>query len=143
MTQFKNKEEMMTWHKEEHAKRQIELENARKQRWENLKPFEHPYDVPQIPIVDKEEYHNYYVPKLIAAGAIPKKDLIDGQFYIGDHRRCCVAKWDAKENEFQYWRTKFTQRYIDTCNHFEDDDGFALFTPIKIATEKQFENNEI
>jgi hypothetical protein len=28
----------------------------------------------------------------------------------------------------------------DDCNHFEDDDGFALFIPIKLGTEDDWNN---
>lgn len=114
-----------------------------KERWNNLKPFNDPNDIPQIPIVDEKEYKEFFVPKLIAAGAIPKDKLIDGQVYIGDHRNCTVAKWDAKENVFKYNRHKFTMCYIDECNHFEDDDGFALFVPIKLGTEEDFEKTKL
>jgi len=114
-----------------------------KELWGNLKPFETPEDVPDIPVVDEKEYKEFYVPRLIAAGAIPKKDLVDEQIYIGQHRRCKVARWDAKEEEFRYWRNKFGQKFIDTCNHFEDDDGFALFVPIKLGTEADFEKTKI
>jgi hypothetical protein len=40
----------------------------------------------------------YYVPKLIGAGAIPKKDLVDGEYYIGDHRCTHIAKWNKELN---------------------------------------------
>ena len=63
-----------------------------KELWGNLKPFETPEDVPDIPVVDEKEYKEFYVPRLIAAGAIPKKDLVDEQIYIGQHRRCKVAR---------------------------------------------------
>jgi hypothetical protein len=108
--------------------------------WNNLKHFEIPEDVPKIPVVnDPEEYRTFYVPKLIKAGAIPKKDLINDQIYIGNHRRCTVARWNRIKNKFEYWRYKFGMWFIDDCNHFEDDDGYALFVPIKLGTEKDFE----
>lgn len=65
--------------------------------WNNLKPFKTPNDVPNIPVVDHTKYHEFFVPRLIAAGAIPKTELIDNQVYIGEHRRCNVAIWDAKK----------------------------------------------
>lgn len=108
-----------------------------KEHWENLPIFENPEDVPDIPRVNPEEYRNFYVPRLIKAGAIPKVDLIDEQCYLGDHRKARVAKWNAEKNVFEYWRHKFGV-FLDECNHFEDDNGFALFVPIKLATEDQF-----
>jgi len=122
-------------------KKEIKRENfetLRRKRWDNLKPFQVPQDVPEIPRVGEQEYREYYVPKLIEAGAIPKVDLKDGEFYLGDHRRCKIGKWVADMNVFVYWRTKMGYYFIDKCNHFEDDDGFALFTPIKVVTEEEF-----
>ena len=107
--------------------------------WNNLKPFVNTWDVPNIPTVDKETYKAFYVPRLIKAGAIPKKDLIDGQVYIGDHRRCKIARWNKNINKFEYIRHKMGGTYMDTCNHFEDDDGFALFVPIALGKQENFE----
>jgi hypothetical protein len=107
--------------------------------WDRLNPFLEVWDVPQIPVVPKEEFMEFYVPRLIAAGAIPKKDLVDQQVYIGNHRRCTIARWNATENHFDYWRNKFGCIFLDNCNHFEDDNGYALFVPIKLGTDKDFE----
>jgi hypothetical protein len=127
---------------EEYKEIAIKQENERKlraeEKWNNLKHFEQPHDVPNIPKVPKEEYEEFYLPRLINAGAIPKKDLIDGQVYIGNHRRCNIARWNKELNKFEYWRQKFGGTFIDTCNHFEDDDGYALFVPIKLGTEENF-----
>ena len=124
----------------------VQYDNERRQKqldaWNNLKPFNYTYDVPQIPIVPKEEYQEFYVPRLIDAGAIPKKDLIDKQVYIGGHRRCHVARWNKNDNKFEYWRNKFGTWFIDTCNHFQDDDGFALFVPIKLGNDTDFKKPE-
>jgi len=122
-------------------KREIDKRNydeIRRKKWDNLKPFKTPQDVPEIPRVNEQEYREYYMPRLIEAGAIPKKDLEDGGFYLGDHRRCKIGKWNAAMNVFEYWRNKFGNYFTDKCNHFEDDDGFALFTPIKKVTEEEF-----
>ena len=116
-----------------------EERNARiKEYWENLPRFETCEDVPAIPRVDEKEYKKCYVPKLIAAGAIPKADLVDGQFYYGEYRNANVGKWLAEKNVFEHWRYKFGFR-IDECNHFEDDDGFALFVPIRLANKDEIE----
>ena len=120
-----------------------QIKEERKQRikeyWENLPKINTPRDVPELPRVDIQEWKDYYVPKLIEAGAIPKKDLVEGQYYVGEHRNAQVAKWNGKE--FVYMRTKFQYVYEDICNHFEDDDGFALFVPIRIGTEEEFNKN--
>jgi hypothetical protein len=117
---------------------QAERKEAMIKYWNELKPFETPADVPNIPRVDEKEYKEFYVPRLIAAGAIPKADLVDNQFYFGDYRNANVGKWLAEKNVFEHWRYKFGFR-IDECNHFEDDDGFALFVPIRLANEAEIE----
>ena len=127
-------------------KAEAQLEQIREERkkkvkeyWENLPKINTPRDVPDLPKVDIQEWKDYYVPKLIEAGAIGKKDLIEGQYYIGNHRRANVAKWNGKE--FIYNREKFGNVFEDKCNHFEDDDGFALFVPIGIGTEEKYKQN--
>jgi hypothetical protein len=123
----------------------IQIKEERKKRvkeyWENLPKINTRMDVPELPKVGIEEWESYYVPKLIEAGAIPKKDLVINQFYIGEHRNAQVAKWDG--DKFVYMRTKFQNVYEDTCNHFEDDDGFALFVPIKVGTEEEYKQNRL
>jgi hypothetical protein len=124
--------------------RQIKAEREKriKEYWENdLPKFNDPKDVPDLPKANEQEWKDFYVPKLIQAGAIPKKDLINGQFYIGNHRNAEVAKWEG--DRFVYRRTKFTAVYDDYCNHFEDDDGFALFVPIRVGTEEEYNNNQV
>ena len=125
------------------AKAKIEEERANRKKamidyWNELKPFLIPDDVPAIPRVEEKEYKEFYVPRLIAAGAIPKADLVDNQFYFGEYRNANVGKWLAEKNVFEHWRYKFGFR-IDECNHFEDDDGFALFVPIRLANEAEIE----
>lgn len=135
MEKFKNKEELIAWvkqNKETPEQRRAKL----KDYWTNLKPFKDIYDVPDLPKVDEKEWKEFYVPKLIDAGAIPKKDLIVGEYYIGRHRCTNIGKWNGKT--FDYWKWEFFP-LEDECNHFEDDDGFALFVPIGIGTKEDFD----
>ena len=90
--------------------------------WLNLKPFEDIYDIPHLP----KPLLNYQIEILIKCGAIPKKDLIIGEYYLGRNRNTKIAQWDGKEFIFLK-----DMKYIDRCFHFEDDNGFALFTPLK------------
>jgi hypothetical protein len=125
------------------VKAKMEKEKAERKKamikyWNELKPFLTPNDVPAIPRVEEKEYKEFYVPRLIAAGAIPKADLLDNHFYFGEYRNANVGKWIAEKNVFEHWRYKFGFR-IDECNHFEDDDGFALFVPIRLANEAEIE----
>ena len=90
-------------------KKEIKRENfetLRRKRWDNLKPFQVSQDVPEIPRVNEQEYREYYIPRLIEAGAIPKCALENGAFYLGDHRRGKIGKWNDAENVFEYWRFK-------------------------------------
>ena len=124
-------------------KAKIEEEREERKRkmieyWNNLPKFEKPEDVPNIPRVDAAEYKEFYVPKLIGAGAIPKNELVDGQFYFGEYRNANVGRWIAGKQVFEHWRYKFGYR-LDDCNHFEDDNGYALFVPIRLANEQEIE----
>lgn len=122
--------------KEERYKRKIEY-------WENLnKKFDDILDVPPLNLRG-EDHEKYVIPALIRNGAIPKKDLKDGHFYYGEWRRGNFAVWDKGENTFKIWRNKWNKWYLDKGNHFEDDNNFALFIPIKEITEDQFNNREI
>ncbi len=116
------------------------LRQARiKEHWNNLKPFISADDVPSLPIgKDKDEWKNFYVQKLITAGAIAKEKLVDGIWYYGEYRNSNFGKWDAEKQEFGLWRYKFNWMW-DTCNHFEDDNGYALFVPLRIATLEEIE----
>ena len=138
---MKTKEEYKLIFDKQLEQLKIEREKNRKKFWDNLKHFENPDDVPEIPRVDEKQYKEFYIPKLIDAGAIPKKNLIDGQVYVGNHRNCTLAKWNKEKNKFDHWRYKFGW-VKDDCNHFEDDDGLALFVPIGLGTEEEF-NNQI
>ena len=104
-------------------------EKRRKEYWENMEPFTEPYDVPSLPQVSKEEWENFYVPHLIRCGAIPKDELEVGAAYYGDCRNASEAVWDGEK--FTYQRYKFGFTFPEKINHFQDDDGYDLFVPIK------------
>jgi len=138
MDKFKDKKNFDDFVKARLEKDKADTERRLRDRWENLQPFKTPQDVPTLPNVDKKEWNDYFVPKLIEAGAIPKKDLVDGEYYIGDHRCTRIAQWNEKKQMFNYWKMEFFPHW-DHCNHFEDDDGFALFVPIAIGTKEEFD----
>lgn len=102
-----------------------------KKEWlNNLQPFIDEYSIPDVPKMETPEDHEEYVVKnYIRCGAIPKKDLIIGQVYKGNCRNANEAIWNGKV--FIYKRFKFGMEYFKTINHFEDDDGYDLFVPIK------------
>jgi hypothetical protein len=96
--------------------------------WNNLKPFESWYYIPPIPIVNEDTYNNVIIPNLIRCGAIPKYKLEVGKEYSGRCRNTNVATWNGKQ--FEYTRYKFGTSFIETINHFEDDNGSDLFVPL-------------
>ena len=97
-----------------------------KEYWMTLKPFEKESDVPEIP----NPLNEFYVKKLIELGAIPKSKLEDGEWYYGNYRNSNFGKWNEDKQRFDIIRYKFGNRW-DDCNHFEDDNGYALFIPIR------------
>lgn len=98
-------------------------------RFDNFEPFESIDDIPDIPIVPPDIYQKHIIPNLIRCGAIPKNKLEINAEYDGVCRNSSIAKWNG--TVFEYNRYKWGTRYIDTINHFEDDDGHDLFVPIR------------
>lgn len=98
--------------------------------WKNRKPFKDEDDIPDVPIVKKEDYENIIIPNIIRCGGIPKEELIVGERYIGSCRNAREAVWNGKR--FTYMRTKFRTTYLEDINHFQDDDGYDVFVPIKM-----------
>lgn len=111
-----------------------------KEFFENLKEFKKTSDIPDLPKLEKKEFEEIVVKNLIRCGAIPKDKLVPGKEYIGGCRNSSRAKWNGKY--FTYVRHKFGTSYIDTVNHFQDDDGFDLFVPIKDTDEWKNEVSE-
>lgn len=98
--------------------------------WKTRKPFADYDDIPDIPVVSKEDYDNIIIPNIIRCGGIPKSELVIGKTYIGGSRNASEAIWNGKT--FTYKRHKFGYTFLEDINHFEDDDGYDLFIPIKI-----------
>ena len=61
---------------------------------------------------------------------IPKCELVNGISYKGVCRNTDEAIWDV--DAFIYTRYKFGTTYLETINHYEDDDGYDVFVPIEI-----------
>lgn len=100
-----------------------------KQYLQEMEPFTEDSYI-DIPICkNKEDYKEYVIKNFIRCGAIPKDKLIIGKCYKGWCRNANKAIWCG--NQFIYKRHKFNYVFDETINHFEDDDGFDLFVPIK------------
>lgn len=67
--------------------------------------------------------------ELIKRGAIPIHKLEVGKTYIGCCRNASEAVWQG--DNFVYQRYKFGTTYPEKINHFQDDDGYDVFVPIK------------
>lgn len=103
--------------------------------WKNLDKFEKSTDVPPLP----NPLNDFYTNRLIELGAIPKEDLKDDNWYYGNFRNSNYGKWDKDKSTFHHIRYSFGY-YWDKCNHFEDDDRFALFVPLREATPEEIKN---
>ena len=97
--------------------------------FEGLTEFKTEDDIPDLPKLPEDEYREVVIPNLIRCGAIPKKDLVVDEEYLGKCRNSEKAVW--KGDHFEYLRSKFGCSYIEKINHFEDDNGYDLFIPIK------------
>lgn len=122
---------------------QEERKNKIKQHWNNLKKFKKPEDIPSLPETNLQDWKNFFVPKLIEAGAIPKKYLVDGKIYYGQNKNARVAQWDEERNCFFYIRKELNEIFEDKCSHFEDNDGFPIFVPLGEASKEEYELNKI
>ena len=113
-----------------------DLERVKQERYEQLKIYLQEMEpftdfIPEVPKMQTpEDYEEYVVKNYIRCGAISKKDLIVGKTYIGDCRNASEATWKGKV--FVYKRYKFGYEYEEEINHFEDDDGYDLFVPLKL-----------
>lgn len=114
-----------------------EEEERRQAWWLTLKPFTGPDQVPQLP----KPLTPFYLEQLHRLGMIPHSELQHGQWYIGDNRNAQIAKWNAQEEHFYLLRYKWGYRW-ETARHPQNDDGFALFTPIRLATPQEIEKEE-
>lgn len=102
--------------------------------FENMPPFNGDLaKIPSLPKWEKNDYDSIVVTNLIRCGAIPKIELEVGKTYIGKCRNAHEAVWEG--TEFVYQREKFGMVYPEKINHFEDDNGYDLFVPIKLKDE--------
>lgn len=113
--------------------KQEEYALKRKIKWQEMKPFKSIEDIPHLPIVDSEEWNNFYIPILIKCGAIPKKDLKKDGYYEGTCRNADKAQWNG--DQFIYEREKFGCKFLEKINHFEDDNHADLFVPLNEITK--------
>lgn len=104
------------------------------EQMKTMKPFTSEDGIIDVPITDSETYKNIVIPNFIRCGAIPKAQLEVGKTYIGSCRNASEAVW--KGDHFTYKRYKFGYTFDEDINHFEDDDGYDLFVPIKLKEDE-------
>lgn len=114
--------EQLKKEREERIKKVIEY-------WDNMEPFKNSDDVPSIPLVSDELYKEHIIPNIIRCGGIPKSELVKGATYEGNCRNASQAVWNGKR--FEYVRYKFGVEFVEKINHFEDDNGYDVFVPLK------------
>ena len=99
--------------------------------WLNTKPkFQEPNDIPEMPNLGKEYTDKYFTKAFIEHGAIPIDQLEVGKTYIGKCRNAHEALWNGEV--FVYERNKFGSSYYEEVEHFQDDEGYDVFIPIKV-----------
>lgn len=62
--------------------------------------------------------------------AIPQAQLVDGHYYAGRCRNANIARWNAEDNQFYHWRTKFAATFIETIDYWQVDGHFDGFIPL-------------
>ena len=97
-----------------------------------LKKFETVDDIPEFPKYKTQEEYENLIKEYLEAGAIAKKDLVSGGWYIGQSRSTNIAQWFPKTG-FNYIRYKLGGSFVDNINHFQDDDGYDVFIPFKLV----------
>lgn len=108
-----------------------------RKRYEIMKTYlmeREPFDVEKAfeadyPLVQDKEFQKWIENRFIELGAIPKEKLVIGKTYIGNCRNASEAVW--KGDNFVYDRHKFGTVFPEKINHFQDDDGYDVFVPIK------------
>ena len=83
-----------------------------------------------VPLCQNEEEKSFIQEELIKHGAIPLDKLEVGKTYFGSCRNANEAVWNGEK--FVYQRYKFGFTYPEEINHFQNDNGYDLFTPIKV-----------
>ena len=133
-------EEELSKLKIKYEKLKNKIKKERVDEFKTMKPFKNLDDIPSIPHVDEKTYKGIIIPNLVRCGAIPKKNLIIGKTYIGECRNASEAIWNGYT--FVYKRHKFGDTFDEEINHFEDDDGYDLFVPIKLKENEEMDIEE-
>ena len=83
-----------------------------------------------LPLFNNEEEESFVQEELIKRGVIPLDKLEVRKTYLGSCRNAHEAVWNGEK--FVYQRYKFGFTYPEEINHFQNDDGYDLFIPVKV-----------
>lgn len=86
-----------------------------------------------VPVCKNKDEEELVQKTLIDHGALPLHKLEVGKTYIGTCRNASEAIWQG--DHFVYQRSKFGYTYPEKINHFQNDDGYDVFVPIKVKEE--------
>lgn len=95
-----------------------------------MKQFNKASDVPEFPIFKNKDGRLNAIKEYYEAGAIPKGNLINGAWYIGQSRSTEIAQWFPKIG-FMFIRHKMGGSYVDHIPHFTEECETDVFIPIK------------
>ena len=129
-----NREEIIKKLKEKAAYEKEHKTEIMIDRLKSMKQFTDDY-IPEPPITTPELYQKYVIPNFIRCGAIPKDKLVKGKTYFGSCRNADTAVWLG--DKFEYIRHKWGDSYPEKINHFEDDNGYDLFVPIREIKDEE------
>lgn len=119
------------------SERERDKEIMLRKQWDGLDKFVSHKDVPELPM----PLDDYYIKILLKNGAIDKRNLVHNKWYYGNYRNSNIGKWDSIEQEFSCVAYSMGYYFIEKCKHFRDDDKHALFTPLRLATDEEIEDN--
>lgn len=70
---------------------------------------------------------------------IKKEDLKHGVYYIGRCRNATMARWNADEQQFYHFRTKFGHKFIENIKCPEDEKVYDVFIAEEICDNPEYE----
>jgi hypothetical protein len=84
----------------------------------------------EVPRCQNKDEEKFVQDILIKCGAIPLDKLEVGKIYVGFCRNAGEAVWQGEK--FVYQRYKWGTTSEEEINHFQNDDGYDVFVPVKV-----------
>jgi hypothetical protein len=83
-----------------------------------------------VPCCHSREEELFVQDILIKHGAMTLEQMEVGKTYIGCCRNAGEAEWQG--DHFVYLRTKWGSTFPEKINHFQNDNGYDVFVPVKV-----------